>query len=406
MSLVLVVNCGSSSVKYRLYDMADERPLAGGLVERIGEEISYASQRTGERETGWRERVPTHDHAFEILAHHLMETENAPLAGGRKPAAVGHRVVHGGEAFVEPSLIDDEVIRAIRDCIPLAPLHNPANLAGIEAARRHFPDTPHVAVFDTAFHHSMPPRAYLYATPYDLYREQGVRRYGFHGTSHRYASARAAQMLGRDPAGLRLITCHLGNGCSLAAVAGGKSIDTSMGMTPLEGVPMGTRSGDLDPGLFIHLRRQLGMTIEEVDELLNKRSGLLGLSGISNDLRPIERAAAAGAERAEICLEVFAYRVKKYIGAYLAALGGADAVIFTGGMGEHSPDIRARICAGLAGLGVELDESRNQACADQPAIISPPGRAVAVLVIPSNEELLIARDALQVISAPPRGAGG
>ena len=403
MSYILVLNCGSSSVKYRLYDMAEERVLADGVVERIGEEASYVSRHTAGRETGWSERVPDYRHAFEILTHHLLETADAPLSHRAHLLAVGHRVVHGGEAFFESTVIDEQVMRAIRDTIPLAPLHNPANLAGIEAARHHFPHAPHVAVFDTAFHHSMPGHAYLYAVDYDLYRQRGIRRYGFHGTSHRYASTAAAGMLGRDPAGLRLITCHLGNGCSLAAVEGGRSVDTSMGMTPLEGVPMGTRSGDIDPGLFFYLQQQLGLSIEQVDDLLNRRSGLLGLSGISNDLRPIEDAAAAGDERAELCLEVFAYRVKKYIGAYLAALGGADAVVFTGGIGEHSPDIRARICAGLSGLGLELDPQRNQACADAACVISAPGCSIAVLVVPSNEELLIARDALRVVTARARG---
>jgi acetate kinase len=397
------LNCGSSSVKYRLYDMADESELARGLIERIGEETSHISQRTAGRESGWEEPVGGYERAFEIISHHLLQAGGAPLADRLQLAAVGHRVVHGGEVFVEPSIIDDDVIRVIRDCIPLAPLHNPANLAGIEAARRHFPDTPQVAIFDTAFHHSIPAHAYLYAIPHEMYLEHGVRRYGFHGTSHRYAAATAAQMLHRDISELRLIICHLGNGCSLAAIAGGKCMDTSMGMTPLEGVPMGTRSGDVDPGLFFYCFQHLGMSVEQVEELLNRRSGLLGLSGISNDLRPIEHAAAAGNARAEMCLEVFAYRVKKYIGAYVAALGGADAVVFTGGMGEHSPGIRARICAGLSRLGLELDPARNQECAEEAAVISAPGCSVAVLVIPSNEELLIARDTLRLTSAGAEG---
>jgi acetate kinase len=405
MSFVLVINCGSSSVKYRLFDMEDESALARGLIERIGEETSYISQRTAGREQGWAERVADYDQAFGHIIHHLVEAPHAPLHGRAQLAAVGHRVVHGGEAFIASTVIDDEVMRAIRDTIPLAPLHNPANLAGIEIARRRFPDQPHVAVFDTAFHHAMPRQAYLYAIPYELYQEHGIRRYGFHGTSHRYAATRAAQMLGRDPADLRLITCHLGNGCSLAAIAGGKSVDTSMGMTPLEGVPMGTRSGDLDPGLFFYLGGHLNLGMAEIDDLLNKRSGLLGLSGISNDLRPIEQAAAAGDERARACLEVFAYRVKKYIGAYLAVLGGADAVVFTGGIGERSPEIRARVCAGLASLGLGLEAARNQACAGEAALISAPTSAIAVLVIPSNEELLIARDALQAVSAGGGMAG-
>jgi len=390
------LNCGSSSVKYRLYDMSDETELAQGLVERIGQEDSGISQRTGGRETGWQEPVGDYERAFELISRHLLDGGEAPLSDRSQLTAVGHRVVHGGEVFIAPSLIDDDVMQTIRDCIPLAPLHNPANLAGIEAARRHFPETPQVAIFDTAFHHSIPKHAYLYAVPYEMYSEHRVRRYGFHGTSHRYAAATAAQMLGRDPAELRLITCHLGNGCSLAAIAGGKSMDTSMGLTPLEGVPMGTRSGDIDPGLFFHCLGHLGMSVEEVDDLLNRRSGLLGLSGISNDLRPIEQAAAAGDARAEMCLEVFAYRIKKYIGAYLAALGGADGVVFTGGIGENSHDMRARICAGLSGLGLELDTNRNQACAAEAAVISAPGSRIAALVVPCNEELLIARDTLRV----------
>lgn len=442
MKYVLVLNCGSSSVKYRLYDMdgagaapnmamgpTAEMELAQGLIERIGEEMSSVRQRTATplhgaaassgtapsgplrgtpergaaaprgRETEWAQRIRDYQQAFDVLSRHLMQGAAAPLSERERLAAVGHRVVHGGEAFVDPVIIDDEVIAAIRDTIHLAPLHNPANLAGIEIARRLFPDVPHVAVFDTAFHHAMPRHAYLYPIPYEYYQEHGVRRYGFHGTSHRYAAGMAAEMLGRSAADLRLITCHLGNGCSLAAIAGGRSVDTSMGLTPLEGVPMGTRSGDVDPGLFFHLHHRLGMEIREVDDLLNKRSGLLGLSNVSNDLRPIEQAALAGEEQAEVCLEVFAYRVKKYIGAYLAALGGADAVVFTGGMGENSPPLRARICAELGGLGLELDEARNEACAGEAAMISAAGSSIAVLVVPSNEELLIARDTLRVTSA-------
>ena len=404
MSYILVLNCGSSSVKYRLFDMDDENELAYGFVERIGEDMSHVRQRTRGQDADWPQRVKDYQQAFEILGRHLLQGAAAPLAEIERLAAVGHRVVHGGDAFVEPSLIDGRVMGAIRDCIPLAPLHNPANLAGIEIAMHQFPDAPHVAVFDTAFHHDMPRRAYLYAIPYELYQEHGIRRYGFHGTSHRYASLAAAEMLGRDTTDLRLITCHLGNGCSLAAVDRGVAIDTSMGMTPLEGIPMGTRSGDIDPGLFLHLHKTLGLDVQQLDDLLNKRSGLLGLSNISNDLRPIEQAALAGDEQAEICLEVFAYRVKKYIGAYLAALGGADAVVFTGGMGEHSSGLRSRICAGLEGLGIELNPERNAACMGQQAVISSPDCSVAVLVIPSNEELLIARDALRLTSAGAVGS--
>ena len=428
MSYILVLNCGSSSVKYRLYDMGDagasaemrqsriggdanasqgellirpanEAELADGRIERIGEEISSVRQRTHGKETDWPQRVRDYEQAFGVLARHLMQGPKAPLAQRERLTAVGHRVVHGGERFIEPAVIDEAVIRAIRDTIHLAPLHNPANLAGIDLAMHLFPDAPHVAVFDTAFHHAMPRHAYLYAIPYELYAEHGVRRYGFHGTSHRYAAAMAAEMLERDPSELRLITCHLGNGCSLAAINAGVAVDTSMGMTPLEGVPMGTRSGDVDPGLFFHLHHTLGMDIQAVDDLLNKRSGLLGLSNVSNDLRPVEQAAAAGEEQAEMCLEVLAYRVKKYIGAYLAALGGADAVVFTGGMGEHSASLRARICAGLERLGLALDDERNEACVGEAGIISRPGCSIAALVIPSNEELLIARDTLRLTSA-------
>jgi acetate kinase len=408
-----VLNCGSSSVKYRLYDMGDAgsspdatltgaasvAELADGHIERIGEEISSVRQRTRGKETNWPQCVRDYQQAFEVLARHLMQGPKAPLAQQEQLSAVGHRVVHGGERFVEPAVIDEAVIRAIRDTIHLAPLHNPANLAGIDLGMNLFPDVPHVAVFDTAFHHAMPRHAYLYAIPYELYVEHGVRRYGFHGTSHRYAAAIAAEMLERDLSALRLITCHLGNGCSIAAIAGGVSVDTSMGLTPLEGVPMGTRSGDVDPGLFFHLHHSLGMEAPAVDELLNKRSGLLGLSNVSNDLRPIEQAAAAGEEQAELCLEVLAYRVKKYIGAYLAVLGGADAVVFTGGMGEHSASLRARICAGLEALGLALDDERNEACIGEAGIISRPGGSIAALVIPSNEELLIARDTLRLASA-------
>lgn len=370
---ILVLNCGSSSVKYHLFDMETEQEVAGGLVERIGQEVA--------------------DHQQALMS--LREALQVSIQRG--VGAVGHRVVHGGEQFVQSALITPQVEQGIEACAFLAPLHNPPNLEGIRAARRFFPDVPHVAVFDTAFHQSMPERAFLYPLPYALYREQGIRRYGFHGTSHCYVAGRAARFLGEEA--FTGITCHLGNGCSLAAIEQGRSVDTSMGLTPLEGVMMGTRSGDLDPAIVFYLAEHCGMSLPQIDQLLNRQSGLLGVSGVSNDMREVQRAAAQGNARAGLALEVYAYRIRKYIGAYLAALGRAAAVVFTGGVGEHSGDMRRRILAPLAGLGMELDPERNREGLKGEREISRPGSPIRLLVIPTDEELMIARDTRDIVRA-------
>lgn len=389
MELILVLNCGSSSVKYTLFELDHERQVAGGSVDRIGEGSSQLTH-TG-NSTAIQHPVDAADHTQALMQiHDVLLGPESGLDGG-EVVGVGHRVVHGGESFVASTPITAQVEQTIEEYFALAPLHNPPNLAGIRAARRYYPDVPHVAVFDTAFHQSMPEQAFLYALPYELYREEHIRKYGFHGTSHRYVSMRAAEMLGAAQ-GFTGITCHLGNGCSLAAVRHGHSVDTSMGLTPLEGVVMGTRSGDIDPAIIFHLAERRGLSLQEINQLLQRKSGLLGLSGVSNDMREVERAAAAGNHRAELALEVFAYRVRKYIGAYMAVLGRIDAVVLTGGIGANGVDMRRRILEGLDVLGMVFDAQRNQACRGREAEISAPGSPVRLLVIPTNEELLIARD--------------
>jgi acetate kinase len=392
---ILVLNCGSSSVKYNLFDMTGEQALGGGLLEKIGQPEPMLAHRWGSETV--RRAVEAPDHATGLMRiRELLLDPDGDGESNSGLAAVGHRVVHGAESFVSATLITPEVEQIIEECSSLAPLHNPPNLVGIRAARRFFPDVPHVAVFDTAFHQSMPERAYLYPLPYEFYTERRIRKYGFHGTSHRYVAERAARWLDEEPAAFTGITCHLGNGCSLAAVEHGLSIDTSMGLTPLEGVPMGTRSGDIDPAIIFFLAEQGGMSLAEINQVLNRRSGLLGLSGVSNDLREIQQAAAQDNHRAEMALEVYAYRVRKYIGAYLAALGGAQAVVFTGGIGEHGDQMRARILQDLRGLGIWLDAERNRQCRGTEGEITAVGSPIKALVIPTNEELMIARDTWEV----------
>lgn len=393
---VLVINCGSSSIKYRLYDMSDESLLAKGLVEKIGEKTSRllheADGRVDERKTA----VANHHEAFDLLSDALVHGPAAAISGAHDIHAVGHRVVHGGEGFTESVPIDQSVMTLIERFAVLAPLHNPPNLVGIREAMGHFPDVPHVAFFDTAFHETMQPTAYLYALPYEFYEKDRVRRYGFHGTSHRFVMLRAAQLCGIPVEKFNAITCHLGNGCSLAAIRNGKSIDTSMGLTPLEGVPMGTRSGDIDPAIIFFIAQQRKMTLGQINDLLNKRSGLLGVSGISNDVRELLDAADKGHERAALALDIFSYRIRKYIGAYLAALGRCDAVIMTGGIGENARNVRAKICSGLDNLGIRFDAAANDRCVGKEATISTPDSPVRLLVVPTNEELLIARDTAEI----------
>ena len=379
---VLVVNSGSSSVKYQVVDPGRQTRLAGGLVERIGEPGSP---------------IADHEAAVARLVDELRE-DGVDLSAPGGLTAVGHRVVHGGEQFVEPTLVDDRVVEAITDLVPLAPLHNPGNLAGIRALRRIKPDVPHVAVFDTAFHRDLPPHASTYAIPLGLARAHGVRRYGFHGTSYAWVSRGAAEMLGRPLEALALVVLHLGNGCSAAAVLNGRSVDTSMGLSPLEGLVMGTRSGDLDPAVVFHLHRQAGLSYNEVEAVLTKQSGLKGLAG-DNDLRVVEARAADGDKSAQLTLDVTCYRIRKYVGAYAAAMGRLDAVVLTGGIGENSPYVRAQSLAGLELLGVAVDPVRNLAPARSARRISPDDAEVQVLVIPTNEEMEIGIQTLAVARA-------
>jgi acetate kinase len=389
---VLVLNCGSSSIKYQLYSMPDGEVLAKGLVQRIGEREGSLEQTSVRGSIKRTEPVTDHDAGLRRIFELLTRGEQAPLSSVEEIGAVGHRVVHGGERFAATTLIDDEVVQAIKAHIALAPLHNPPNLLGIEVARSLLPGVPQVAVFDTAFHQTLPPHAYLYALPLKLYREAKVRRYGFHGTSHRYVTQRAAEILGRPVDTVNLITAHLGNGSSVTAVENGKSVDTSMGLTPLEGLVMGTRSGDIDPAIIFHLARVEGMSLDDIDKLLNKKSGLVGMSGKSNDVRELLRLRDEGDEAATMALEVCCYRLKKYVGAYLAVLGRLDALVFTAGIGENAPFIRERVCAGLGRLGIVVDAEKNQAARGREADISPAGLETRVLVVPTNEEKLIAMD--------------
>jgi acetate kinase len=406
---VLVLNCGSSTVKFQLIatDLdpiardADEH-LAGGVIERVGgEAIINFHARGGEPR---RTTAPVRDTraAVETIIR-WVTADDSRIEQVRSVAdidAIGHRVVHGGERFTHSVVVNDEVMRGIEDCIDLAPLHNPANIRGIQAAREVFgPGLPQVAVFDTAFHQTLRPHAYLYALPYQWYRRHRVRRYGFHGTSHRYVAYRYRKLRGLERDQTNIITLHLGNGCSAAAIKGGDSLDTSMGMTPLEGLVMGTRSGDIDPAIFDFIAAKEGLSAQEVDTVLNKQSGLMGISGLTNDMRELlDEARESGDRRASLAIEIFCYRVRKYIGAYMAAMGGADALVFTGGIGENSAEVRARVCDGLAWMGVELDPALNESHTDRrEGIISRTQTRLAVYVIPTDEELLIARDTVRLI---------
>jgi acetate kinase len=398
---VLVVNCGSSSLKYQLFDMTDERSLADGIAQRVsvegGTEANLEHRPAHGQPYQLQAPMPDHRVALRHAVDALTDGHHGVIASLGEIAAVGHRVVHGGEQFAASAVIDDEVEAAIEQFCELAPLHNPANLTGIRACKELLPDVPQVAVFDTAFHQSMPRHAYLYGLPLEIYHQHQVRRYGFHGTSHRYVALRASEYLaaaGIPEQEQKLITCHLGNGCSMTAVRAGKSVDTSMGMTPLEGLLMGTRCGDLDPAIVIYLMERLGMGTDQVDELLNKRSGLLGLSAVGSDMRDIHRAADAGDERGALALEVFCYRVRKYVGAYAAVLGGLHAVVFTGGIGENDSRVRAWCLEGLEHLGLAMDAARNDTPDFQGDIaeLGAPHAAARILAIRTDEELMIARD--------------
>ncbi|MCT4662481.1 MAG: acetate kinase [Tissierellales bacterium] len=394
---VFVINCGSSSLKYQLIDMSNEEVLAKGLAERIGIEGARVTHTTTGKEKVVVEK-PMEDHkaAIEVVLSCMLDAENGAIKSMDEINAVGHRVVHGGEKFADSVLINDEVMAAIEDCVDLAPLHNPANIIGIKACQELMPSTPMSAVFDTAFHQTMPQSAYMYALPYEYYEKYGVRRYGMHGTSHRYVSAKAAEMLGKDLKDIKLITCHLGNGASLSAVDHGKSVDTSMGFTPLEGLIMGTRCGDVDPAVITYVMDKEGLDIAGINNVMNKKSGVLGLSGISSDFRDIEEAAEKGNDRAALALDAFYYRVKKYIGAYAAAMGGVDAILFTAGLGENSISAREEICKGLEFLGAELDAEANNV-RGKDTVISKSDSKVKLLVVPTNEELMIAKDTLALL---------
>jgi acetate kinase len=395
---VLVLNSGSSSVKYQLLDMRDERRLAGGLVERIGEETSRLRHTplTGGESRERTGPIADHDAALKAVAAELAR--DGLGLDSPELAAIGHRVVHGGRRFTEPTVIDDAVLAEIERLIPVAPLHNPANLTGIRTARALRPDLPQVAVFDTAFHTTMPEAAARYAIDLETADAHRVRRYGFHGTSHAYVSRTTAALLGKDPSEVNVIVLHLGNGASASAVRGGKCVDTSMGLTPLEGLVMGTRSGDVDPAVIFHLMRVGGMSTDEIDTLLNKKSGLVGLCG-DNDMREIRRRVDAGDERARLAFDIYIHRLKKYIGAYYAVLGTVDAVTFTAGVGENAAAVREAAIAGLAGLGLLVDPERNAVRSDEPRLISPGDARVAVAVVPTDEELEIATQTYALVGA-------
>ena len=393
---ILIINAGSSSLKYQLLNPETQQVLAKGLCERIGIDGKFTYKPEGKEAVKEADvAMPTHNEAIKAVLDALVDPGNGVIGSMKEIDAVGHRVVHGGEKFARSVLITDEVMAAIEECNPLAPLHNPANIIGIKACQALMPGTPMVAVFDTAFHQTMPPAAYMYALPYEYYEKDKVRRYGFHGTSHKYVTQRAAAMLGKPIEELKLISCHLGNGSSIAAVDGGRSVDTSMGFTPLAGLPMGTRCGDIDAGILQYLMNKYGMDIDKMLSVLNKKSGVEGLSCVSSDFRDLENAAAEGNEKAELAQKKFAYEVRKYVGAYAAAMGGVDAVIFTAGVGENDKAIRAMVCQGLDFMGLKLDGTANDVRGKE-TVISAADSKVKVLLIPTNEELMIAIDTAEL----------
>lgn len=406
---VLVLNCGSSSVKFQLVDTDEassnagtDRALAKGLVENIGGTAILRYEAAGREPVKETAEILEHKVAVERALAFLTREGTGVIRDRSEIQAVGHRMVHGGEHFKSSMKIDDAVLRAIEECFDIAPLHNPPNVKGYRAARDLLPSVPHVAVFDTSFHQTMAPVAFLYALPYVLYERHAIRRYGFHGTSHRYVSHRSAEMLGRvgDP-GLRVITAHLGNGCSITAIRGGCSIDTSMGFTPLEGLVMGSRSGDIDPAILLHVMGKEELGSPELNALLNKHSGLIGVSGLSNDMRKLLEAEAAGNERARLAIDVFCYRLRKYIAAYVGVLGGLDALVFTGGIGENAAPVRARSLEGLGAMGIAIDPVLNESARGREVDVAPRGQACRVQVIPTNEELLIARDSFRIVRGLP-----
>ena len=399
---VLVINAGSSSLKYQLIDMTTESPLAIGLCERIGITDSIITQKRFDgKKLEKTTDFPNHKVAMEEVVKSLTDPEFGVIKDMGEINAVGHRVVHGGEKFTSSALIDADVEKSIEECFDLAPLHNPPNMMGIKACQELMPGVPMVAVFDTAFHMTIPKYAYMYALPYEVYEKYGIRKYGFHGTSHMYVSRRAIDMLGKPAEETKIITCHLGNGSSITAVKGGKSVETTMGFTPLEGVCMGTRCGSIDPAVVPFIMEKENLSTREIDTLMNKKSGVLGVSGVSNDFRDLDEAASKGNERADLALEIFAYKIKKVIGEYSAVLDGPDAIVFTAGIGENSASIRKRILSGLENFGVKIDEEKNK-IRGQEIDIAAPDSKIRVFVIPTNEELTIARDTKEIVKKKQR----
>lgn len=393
---ILVLNCGSSSLKYQVIDMDTRNPIAKGLVERIGLQGSVLTHRSALQEKKViKTEIKNHTKAIELVLRQLVAPEAGALQDLNEIYAIGHRVVHGGEKFAKSVIVDASVMKALKDCIELAPLHNPPNIAGIKACQKMMPGIPQVAVFDTAFHQTMRPHSYIYGLPYEYYEKYGIRKYGFHGTSHKYVSQRAAVLLKKPLSELKLISCHLGNGASIAAIRGGKSVDTSMGFTPLDGLMMGTRSGALDPAIVTYIMCRENFTVDQMNDFLNNKCGALGVSGISSDFRDIEVAAEQGNNRAQLALDIFEHDVKQYIGAYVAVMGGVDALIFTAGVGENAPSMRAAICRNMDFLGINLDLEKNKVRGEE-VDVSKTNSRCRTLVIPTNEELMIALDTLEL----------
>ena len=395
---ILVLNCGSSSIKYALYDMDSKTVMTSGGAERVGLDGAFVKVKlaNGEKKQVMHD-IPEHTEGVKFIFSLLTDPEIGVIKDLKEIDAVGHRMVHGGEKFNKSVLLTEEVLKVFEECTDLAPLHNPANLKGVRAVQELMPGLPQVGVFDTAFHQTMPKEAYMYAVPYELDEKYGVRRYGFHGTSHRYVSQRVCEFLGVKPEGKKIITCHIGNGASIAAVKDGKCIDTSMGLTPLEGLMMGTRSGDIDGGAITFIQKKLGLDADGMSNLLNKKSGMLGITGISSDMREIDAACEEGNERALLASDMYFYRIRKYIGAYAAAMDGCDIIVFTAGVGENQTSMREKVCEGLSFMGVKIDAEKNSGIHGEEAVISTPDSKVTVVVIPTDEELMIATDTMALL---------
>jgi len=399
---ILVINSGSSSIKFQLINMDGNKVLAKGLLERIGIKGSILNYYQGEKKHVIAGDIPNHEDGIHLIVKYLTDPVHGVIRDKKEIYAVGHRVVHAGEKFNGTVPITEAVLNALKECIPLAPLHNPPNITGIEACQKILPGIPMTGTFDTAFHQTMPAKAYIYPIPYEFYRKDKIRRYGFHGTSHFYVAKQGAKAMGKKLEELKIITCHLGNGSSMAAIQNGVSVDTTMGYTPLEGLAMGTRCGDIDPAIPLVMQRSMGLTHEQVDTLLNRKSGMLGISEVSSDMRDINEKAAAGHAQAKLALEIFAYRIKKYIGAYMAAMNGADLIIFTAGIGERGREEREMILENMEFLGIVFDKNANQEAFGKLGTITKPGSRVRVMVIPTNEELEIAEQTMKVIAANPK----